>query len=100
VELLAQRRNMIAQLRFGNPNFGTESAGLSALIEEQQMLVRTTTLMALIVTSVVSCIALADVRLTPPSVLQAVSDLREFPAIVSAAQFEMHTDGVGWYWCH
>ena len=43
---------------------------------------------------------LALVLLVLPPALQAAPDLRALPAIVSAAQFEMQAEGVGWYWCH
>jgi hypothetical protein len=44
--------------------------------------------------------ALAVALLALPAVSQAAPDLRALPAIVSAAQFEMQSDGVVWYWCH
>ena len=46
-------------------------------------------------------IMLAAVLLVLPDAIQAAPDLRDLPATLQTAQFEMHAlDGVPWYFCH
>ncbi len=70
------------------------------MTEEQPMAARTITPIRVATTGACLAAALVVVLLVLPTAMQAAPDVGALPAIVSAAQFEMHADGVPWYWCH
>jgi hypothetical protein len=68
-------------------------------VKEPLMPARTIVLTALAAAGVSSVLAVA--LLVLPAASQAAPDLRELPALVSAAQFEaVDAAGAAWYSCH